>query len=372
MTWPTVSLGDICEFKYGKSLPAPRRVPGDVLVFGSNGAVGWHDEKLTDGPTIVIGRKGSFGEINYSATGCWPIDTTYFVDGRSTEANLRWLSHLLPTLGLTELNRAAAVPGLNREDAYRQTLLLPPLDEQRRIAAILDQADALRAKRRQALAHLDDLTQSIFLDMFGGGTFGDVALADLALGFRYGTSTKSGDAGLPTLRIPNVVGGALDLTDLRLVAVPDAEARRLALQSGDLLFVRTNGNPHNVGRCAVFEPRVAELAGFDASRFIYASYLIRLRPNRDSVEPSFLREFLLGSAGRRQLRDRSKTSAGQYNINIEGIGSVRVPEVAIADQREFSSRVAETHSHRIDFQVSADSLDQLFASIQASAFSGQL
>src|SRR5690606_37965542 len=122
---------------------------------------------ITSGPTIIIGRKGSFGEVNYSPVACWPIDTTYFVDETATDADLRWLTYRLSVLGLNRLNRAAAVPGLNREDAYRQRLLLPPLPEQRRIAEILDKADALRAKRRAALAQLDTLTQSIFLDMFG-------------------------------------------------------------------------------------------------------------------------------------------------------------------------------------------------------------
>jgi type I restriction enzyme S subunit len=63
-----VKLGDICEFKYGSSLPAAKRIEGSFDVYGSNGIVGTHDEALTTGPTIVIGRKGSIGEVNYSAT----------------------------------------------------------------------------------------------------------------------------------------------------------------------------------------------------------------------------------------------------------------------------------------------------------------
>lgn len=164
--WRLVTLGEVCELKYGKSLPEASRADGYVPVFGSNGAVGTHNEALTAGRTIIVGRKGSYGEVNYSADACLPIDTTYYVDETSTKADLRWLSYRLSALGLNRLNRAAAVPGLNREDAYRQRLLLPPLPEQRRIAAILDKADTLRAKRRAALAKLDTLTQSIFLDMF--------------------------------------------------------------------------------------------------------------------------------------------------------------------------------------------------------------
>ncbi|HWO42235.1 MAG TPA: restriction endonuclease subunit S, partial [Candidatus Eisenbacteria bacterium] len=88
--WRSVTLGDVCEFKYGKSLPESAREGGQVPVFGSNGEVGRHNEALTSGPTIIIGRKGSFGEVNYSAVACWPIDTTYYVDETATDADLRW------------------------------------------------------------------------------------------------------------------------------------------------------------------------------------------------------------------------------------------------------------------------------------------
>lgn len=166
-TWPQVTLGEVCGFKYGKSLPESARSGGDVPVFGSNGEVGRHDEALTEGPTIVIGRKGSFGEVNFSSRPCWPIDTTYYVDSTTTKADIRWLTYRLASLGLNKLNKSAAVPGLNRDDAYRQRLLLPPLPEQQRMAAILDKADELRVKRRAATTKLGTLSQSIFVDLFG-------------------------------------------------------------------------------------------------------------------------------------------------------------------------------------------------------------
>ncbi|HEY5866645.1 MAG TPA: restriction endonuclease subunit S, partial [Candidatus Tectomicrobia bacterium] len=90
-TWPEVVLGEVCEFKYGKSLPESKRVVGKVAVYGSNGIIGQHNEAITDGLTIVVGRKGSFGEVNLSYDSCWPIDTTYYIDRTATNADLRWL-----------------------------------------------------------------------------------------------------------------------------------------------------------------------------------------------------------------------------------------------------------------------------------------
>lgn len=161
------TLGDICEFKYGKSLPARDRIEGEFPVFGSNGPVGSHIEAITDAPAIIVGRKGSIGELHYSKDACWPIDTTYYIDSTASEANLRWLYHVMRSLRLNELNMAAAVPGLNRNDAYQRRVLVPEMEEQRRIAAILDKADGIRRKRAHALSMADEFLKSAFVAEFG-------------------------------------------------------------------------------------------------------------------------------------------------------------------------------------------------------------
>ena len=117
--WRWVKLGEICQFNYGDGLTSQNRVLGDINVYGSNGIVGTHIKALTEGPTIIIGRKGSIGEVHYSNNGCWPIDTTYYIEQKSIECDIFWLCLGLKSLNLSELNKAAAVPGLNREDAYK-------------------------------------------------------------------------------------------------------------------------------------------------------------------------------------------------------------------------------------------------------------
>lgn len=246
----------------------------------------------------------------------------------------------------------------------------PPLPEQRRIAAILDHADALRCKRRQVLAHLDSLTQSIFHDMFGH-LAATTPLSDMVEEFRYGTSNKAGQSGWPTLRIPNVIGGALDTNEVKTVIVTTAELERLKLRDGDLLFVRTNGNPDNVGRCAVFTHDAVAGAGRHSTDWIYASYLIRARLN-GSVHPQFLAAYLRTHQGRRHLKGRAKTSAGQYNINIEGIGGVLVPAVEFPRQSEFVSLSSRVEAQARIVRAAAAAANELFASLQSRAFRGEL
>ena len=365
LMWPNVPLREVLELKYGKSLSSAARTGEGFPVYGSNGVVGAHEIALTDGPTIVVGRKGSYGQINYSADKCWPIDTTYYVDATCTSADLRWLAHLLPTLGLDQMNKSAAVPGLSRDDAYRVTIQLPPFNEQKRIAAILDKADELRTKRRQALAHLDVLTQSIFHEMFGKQEWESTALGSIAT-FRYGSSNKSAPRGRACLRIPNISRRHVDWNDIKYVPVTDDELSRLKLETGDLLFVRSNGNPEFVGRSAVFEPRNDE-------DVIFASYLIRARFfNNDQATPLFVNAFLGTARGRDQLRSGAKTSAGQYNINTQALGDLKIPLPPLGLQETFASRVAALERLKESHRGHLAELDALFASLQHRAFKGEL
>ena len=167
-SWPEVTLGDICQLRYGKSLPKASRSGSGFEVFGSNGEVGRHEEALTSGTTIIVGRKGSFGEVAYSRDSCWPIDTTYYVDHTATTADLRWLYYLMRGLPLTELNRGAAVPGLNRDDAYSQRLFLPPMAEQVAFADLDRQVQAVAEPLRRQAVRLDNLFAALQQRAFRG------------------------------------------------------------------------------------------------------------------------------------------------------------------------------------------------------------
>ncbi|WP_280501704.1 restriction endonuclease subunit S [Nocardia farcinica] len=367
-TWPEVTLSDICEFKYGKSLPAGRRVEGEFAVYGSNGIVGSHIDSITDGPTIVVGRKGSFGEVNFSDSKCWPIDTTYYIDSSATDADLRWLFHRLSSLGLTRLNRAAAIPGLNREDAYRKKLLLPPIEEQRRIAAILDHADALRAKRREALARLDELTQSIFIDMFGDPATNPknlelVTIGELLDSAQYGTSEKSGAEGeFAVLRMNNITyQGQIDLTDLKYTDLPDDKIERFTVRVGDVLFNRTN-SPELVGKTAVYRGQ---------HPMAYAGYLVRLRVASGN-SPEYISTFLNSRYGKAVLRGMCKSIVGMANINAREVQSIRIPRASASAQKQFEQRVMLVESSKSNHRAALTQLDSLFASLQSRAFRGEL
>jgi type I restriction enzyme S subunit len=350
-------------------LPEAARAGGDIPVFGSNGQVGRHDEALTSGPTIVIGRKGSFGEVTYSPVSCWPIDTTYFVDESATNADLRWLTHRLSTLGLNTLNRAAAIPGLNREDAYRLRFLLPPPAEQRRIAKILDKADALRAKRRIALAQVDALAESTFLDMVGDAAFNPHRFprVELARLIRNGDTINYGvvqpgdqlDDGVPLIRVGDLVDGSVNQSLIKRIA-PNIEARyRRSRLRGDEVLVSCVGS---IGIVALADESVR---GYNVARAV-----ARL-PLAPTVDRTFIAAYLATPFVQRYFKNELRT-VSQPTLNIKQLAATPVVLPPVELQREFAHRVSAIHGVRVAQRASATELDSLFASLQHRAFNGEL
>ena len=123
--WEVTSVGDVCEFAYGKSLKESKRKSGNIPVLGSNGQIGWHDIPLVTGPGIVIGRKGNPGIVTWVNSDFFPIDTTFYVVPHLAWVPLSYLYYALMGLDLPRLSADSAVPGLNRNIAYMSWLLLP-------------------------------------------------------------------------------------------------------------------------------------------------------------------------------------------------------------------------------------------------------
>jgi type I restriction enzyme S subunit len=138
------ALGDILDLAYGRALPARRRRPGEVPVFGSGGRLGRHDTALVEGPGVIVGRKGTVGSVQWCSEGFFPIDTTYYVRIKAKNVSFPYAYHMLLNLGLARMNQDSAVPGLNRTHALAVPVALPPASV---IAAFTDRVRPLLALR---------------------------------------------------------------------------------------------------------------------------------------------------------------------------------------------------------------------------------
>ncbi len=321
--WHRITLGEFSPLRYGKSLPARKRDPaGEIPVYGSNGVIGTHTESLTDGPTVIVGRKGSVGVVHYSPVPCWPIDTTFYLAGEESDL-VRFQYFLLSALGLEKMNSDSAVPGLNRLAAHERELTVPPEAEQRRIARVLGVLDDKIELNRRMCQTLEEMSQALFKSWFvdfdpvrakmearwrpGESLPGlpahlydlfpdrlvDSELGPIPEGWRITTLgslcskpqygyTQSGETdpvGPKFLRITDINKHLwIDWDQVPYCRISDTDFRKYRLSPGDVLIARMADPGHG---CVIdtIPPSV------------FASYLIRFRP-LNSDYSSFFRHWM--------------------------------------------------------------------------------
>tara|TARA_B100000678_G_scaffold231944_1_gene200738 strand:+ start:865 stop:2037 length:1173 start_codon:yes stop_codon:yes gene_type:complete len=244
---------------------------------------------------------------------------------------------------------------------------LPPLPEQRRIVTILDHVEVLRSKRRQALAHLSALPQALLGDLLRAG-FDRVALGDLiAEGPKNGLYRPSSDygSGTPIVRIDSFKfgSGEISMGSLRRLRASATEVTEFALATGDLLVNRVNSREH-VGKTA--------LVGGLLEPTVFESNMMRIRVNQERLLPSFAAEFMQTDDVRAQVAPMTKDAVNQSSINQSDVRSLRIPLPPVALQRQFEARVGAINVQRATMQRALGSDDELFATLQARAFRGEL
>ncbi len=373
MAWQTVRLGDVCELKYGKNLPKQSRVPGDINVYGSNGIVDTHCQSLIHAPALVIGRKGSIGKIHYQKQGAlWPIDTTYYVDETMVDTSLDWLYYLFLSLDFSQMNKAAAIPGLNRNDVYELKISLPPLPEQQRIATLLEKVDHLRQLRQKSLCRLDDLVQATFLEIFGDPVMNPKGwktdllsqVAWVRSGVTKGRKLAPEEViSVPYMRVANVQDGYLSLDEIKNILVLPSDVEKYSLQLGDLLLTE-GGDIDKLGRGAIW--------GNQIESCIHQNHIFCVRLKTKELRPEYL-SALVGSAyGKRYFLKQAKQTTGIASINSTQLKAFPVQKPSLSLQLTYEDAIKQINTQKHHHQIALSQLDTLFNSLMQQAFTGQL
>ena len=244
-------------------------------------------------------------------------------------------------------------------------VLVPPLEEQRRIARILDDADALRAKRRRVLAHLSALTAAIFQDMFGERSFEVMTAGDLMPFMRNGISPSSaGTVQFRVLTLSAITQGAFDDRAVKEGAFTSEPPSDKRVSSLDFLMCRGNGNKNLVG--------VGVHSAVDRLELVFPDTVIAGRVDPGRVRMRFLEAAWSRPSVRRQIEAVSRTTNGTYKVNQKGLAGVKLDVPPIPMQDEFVSRVQRVQSLRETVVESRIAEDELLASLQSRAFRGDL
>ncbi|MEK7994387.1 MAG: restriction endonuclease subunit S [Planctomycetota bacterium] len=251
---------------------------------------------------------------------------------------------------------------------------LPPISEQRRIAKILDKADALRARRRAALTKLDDLTQAIFLDMFGGSAsrgWNMTTIAGIANSVKGSIRTgpfgsqllhsEFTDSGIAVLGIDNVVANEFRWGDRRFISEEKyRQLKRYTVRPGDVLISIMG----TCGRCAVVPD--------DIPLAINTKHLCCMTLDRSKCLPVFLHAYFLQHPIARRFLAQTAKGAIMSGLNMGLIEEMPVPLPPLKLQLEFERKMNASEKIRAAMLISLAKFDSLFASLQHRAFRGEL
>ena len=335
---------------------------------------------LTGTTTGMVGFLAFESSTNQSVVGILPND--------KFDAHFLFYQLIYSRDRVLSFSTGAAQPHINKGVVDSLLVALPPISEQQHISYVMRSVQESKEQSEAVVSALRELKKSMMMHLF---KYGPVSLEDaqkiplketeigeipeewdvVNLGdccefLQYGTSKKcdSDPVGLPVLRIPNVIGGEIETSDLKYSNFSDKEVDNLVLEKGDILFVRTNGRREYVGRCAVYDNR--------PTRALFASYLIRVRLKSRSL-PLFVKYFAETEYGKNNLSGRASNAAdGKFNINTQTIKAAILPKPPLKVQEQILVVLSSVNERLEKEENKKKALEELFKSLLRDLMSAKV
>ena len=380
--WQTKTLGNICDILDNRRKPITKcdRKPGPYPYYGATGILDYVDGYLFDEPLILVGEDGakwaSGDNTAFAVEGkCWVNNHAHVLRPHRSVLLDNWLIHFLVHSDLSEFVSGLTVPKLNQGSLREISLPVPPLLEQQRIVALLDEAfDGIATAKSNAEKNLQNARaifeshlQLVFTQR--GDGWADRSLGGVAV-FRNGINFTKSSVGVP-IKILGVKDFRnsywAPLEDLETV-IPDGSLGDLdMLQKDDLVFVRSNGNPELIGRCL--------LVGDVTEKTTHSGFTIRARLSGSELIPRYLCHFLKSNLVRREMIDGGN-GANIRSLNQGTLSRLVIPVPPTRAQVQIVSQLEEVdgETKRLEsiYQRKLTAFDELKRSLLQHAFSGAL
>ena len=354
-----VRLGELCAPKQWKSLKQSEMTSDGYPVYGANGVIGYYSEYNHEEETILVGCRGTCGEVNLCAPYSYVTSNAMCLDRLSDRVDRDYLICFLKAYNFGRVIGGTSQPQITKAGISSIEVPLFSLEKQivirLRLKSILDELVSCKA----LLAKLDTLVKSRFVEMFGGSGWPVATVGSLATDIRYGTSKKASDSGqFVYLRMNNMTdGGGLDFDDAKYIDLDGSELDKCLVVDGDLLFNRTNSR-EKVGKTAVFHEK---------EPMVIAGYIIRVRLG-DRIRPDFLAAYMNLPTTKAMLRSIARGAVHQANINSKELSAIEVPVPPICLQDSFLAFVAEVDKSRFIVQQKIEKLQTLYDSLAQKYF----
>lgn len=258
---------------------------------------------------------------------------------------------------------------VRKEDLLALSIPLPPLETQKHIARVLEQADQLRKQAQQMESELNQLAQSLFLEMFGDyRKQGDdkfvplSSVADVVSGVAKGSALKGKTRVVPYLRVANVQDGFLDLSEIKEIEATERDIEKYTLRAGDILM--TEGGDHDkLGRGAMWSDEIQEC--------IHQNHIFRVRLG-DSYEPKFFEYYLRTPMVKTYFLRCAKKTTNLASINMTQLKGLPTPVETIEKQKKFVSALRKIED-QLELVINQKrGLEDGFQSLMQRAFKGEL
>lgn len=273
---------------------------------------------------------------------------------------------------MMKYTRGSTMKHINRGDFLATQILLPPLTEQKRIAAILDKADAIRRKRQAAIKLTGDLLSATFLDLFGDPVtnpkdWEEVPLhgiANIVSGVTkgrnfYGKKTVY----IPYMRVANIQDGHIDLGEIKEIEALETDIDKYALQNGDILLTE-GGDPDKLGRGAVWRAKIKPC--------IHQNHIFRVRVDSSKIAPEYLSALIGSARGKRYFLRAAKQTTGIASINMTQLKGFPALLPSLDLQNKYVILLNKYESLVVSKNKSFKKNQELFNSLTQRAFRGEL
>ena len=325
--FPLRRFEEVCTLEYGASLPKESASTGLSQSLDRMEFTGQHNEYLVEGPAIVVGRKGSAGEVTLISQNCFPIDTTYYVKQTNrTESDIAYLYWILKSLNLQDLRGGAGIPGLNRTDVYESHKIpLPPLEVQEEIVAeiegyqkVIDGARAVVENYRPHIpihpdwpvVKLKEACEAILTGPFGSALH----------------QSDYVECGIPVINPQNIVDGVIVQDGARQISPETRERlKEFTVRANDVII----GRRGEMGRCAVIRP---EMNGWLCGT---GCFVIRLNVQCDAR----FAYFQIASPKVRAYLEERAVGVTMKNLNQDILAAIQLPLPPLAEQHAIVAEI---------------------------------
>ena len=361
-----VRLGELCSPKQWRSLKQSEMTPDGYPVYGANGVIGRYPEYNHAEETILVGCRGTCGEVNLCAPFSYVTSNAMCLDGLSEHVDRDYLLCFLKAYDFGKVIGGTSQPQITKAGISSIEVPLFSLEKQiavrLRLKAVLDALGL----RETLLEKLDTLVKSRFAEMFGDPaenamSWDSISLTSLG-SCKNGMNFKSRESGieLPCLGVGDFKDRAFinGVSEIGRVTLDSTPAEDYFLRDGDIVFVRSNGNKELVGRCLAVFP--------DGEKAVYSGFCIRLRVESDQVRIPYLIWALRHPSMRRQMFGRG---ANVQNLNQKMMAKVMIPIPPLSRQDCFLDFAVQVDKSRFIVQQQIEKLQMLYDSLAQEYFS---